>query len=189
MAFAFFDAENLESIPAGELPNVLDYSYCFANCKNLDINKNKIILPSNIVNAAYMFMNSGISGDLRIYSGLILPKFIKDVKGMFLNCAEIEYIPLNFLKYAINITDLSDLFSNCTSLHGVDDTFVIPSKVNSLNRTFKNCTLLEYNYMQFVNPNNILTMGETFAGCTILENISNNFKLSCNITDLHRSFL
>lgn len=82
MSFAFYDAINLVHIPAGILPDVIDYSYCFANCKKLQL-KSRFMLHPNTVNVQYMFLNSGISGNLKTIRGLVLPQYVKYVNGMF----------------------------------------------------------------------------------------------------------
>lgn len=60
MAFAFYNAKNLIQIPNEMLPDVLDFSYCFANCKKLNLGTN-FSFNQNPINVPYMFMNSGLS--------------------------------------------------------------------------------------------------------------------------------
>lgn len=177
MAFAFYNAIQLVNIPNGVLPDTIDYSYCFANCKQIKLG-NKFMLHPNIVNVQYMFLNSGLSGDLTSIIGLRLPRFTKYVNGMFAGCTKITDIPYNFLQNANDVEDLSDLFSGCTGLKEITENLVIPVNVKNINRMFKSCTSLKINNMQMITYNNIISAIETFSNCTSLLALPINFKLS-----------
>jgi hypothetical protein len=111
-----------------------------------------------------MFMLcSGISGNLQSFSGLKLPKFIEHVKGMFYGCTGITYIPYNFLQDARLLTDLSDLFNECTELKEIGTDFIVPPNVKTLNRTFKNCISLKTNLMSFIKLNVFTSAVEMFS--------------------------
>lgn len=177
MAFAFYNAIQLVNIPNGVLPDNIDYSYCFANCKKIKLG-NKFMLHPNTVNVQYMFLNSGLSGDLKPNIGLRLPRFTKYVTGMFAGCTGITDIPYNFLQNANDVEDLSDLFAGCTGLTEITENLVIPVNVKNINRMFKSCTSLKINNMQMITYNNIISAIETFSNCTSLLELPINFKLS-----------
>lgn len=149
MAFAFYNAKNLKSIPDGSLPDVLDFSYCFANCENLNLNST-FIFNQNPINVPYMFMNCGISGDLRFIPGLKFPASVREARGFFYGCDNITQLPYEILSDAIDIENLSNFCCSCTSLEEIRSDFIISYKTKNISRMFKNCINMTTNQMRIL---------------------------------------
>ena len=89
---AFNNAKKLKSIPSSQMPNVNDATSCFYNCFELELPKNKNLLPNALIYGTSMFQNSGISGDI---SYLNIPPYNTVTTKMFKN-TRITSKPNNF---------------------------------------------------------------------------------------------
>lgn len=89
---AFNNAKKLKSIPFCQMPNVNDAISCFYNCVELELPKNKNLLPNALIYGTSMFQNSGINGDI---SYLNIPPYNTVTTKMFKN-TRITSKPNNF---------------------------------------------------------------------------------------------
>lgn len=88
----FNNAKKLKSIPSCQMPNVNDAISCFYNCVELELPKNKSLLPNALIYGTSMFQNSGIKGDI---SYLNIPPYNTVTAKMFKN-TKITSVPNNF---------------------------------------------------------------------------------------------
>lgn len=88
----FNSAKKLKTIPSGQMPNVNEAISCFYDCIELELPKNKKILPNALIYSTSMFQNSGLSGDI---SYLNIPPYNTVIDKMFAN-TRITTKPNNF---------------------------------------------------------------------------------------------
>ena len=69
------------------------------------------------------------------------------------------------------VTDMAEMFSNCTNLTSLDLNGLNTSKVTNMSRMFDGCTALTSLNLNGLNTSNVTDMGNMFDGCTSLQTI------------------
>jgi len=140
MKYMFFNCPNLTSLELGDnfyTTSVTNMSYMFGYCNSLtSLDLGTHFNTSNVTNMSYMFYNSQSLTSLDL-SGFNTSA-VTTVNSMFNNCINIQTINIDEFD---QITDMSNLFKNCSHL-----TCILSNKIdtNGINTTdmFDGCTLL-----------------------------------------------
>ena len=70
-----------------------------------------------------------------------------------------------------DVTDMGEMFANCTQLTSLDLNGLNTSKVTNMSRMFDGCTALTSLNLNGLNTSNVTDMGSMFDGCTSLQTI------------------
>ena len=163
--------KNIFKIELIEKEVINDMSGMFENCSSL------LSLP----NISTWNMKNVISIE-NIFNGCSSLKFstkdilnwdtsnLKNIKGMFMYCYNLEYLPDISNLDTKNIEDMSNLFYNCSSLKSLPDISKWnTSKVKYINDMFNNCkSLIKLPDISKWNTNKIMNINNLFKGCSSL---------------------
>ena len=93
-----------------------------------------------------------------------------------------QKLGFNIIDFSIEgqLTNMSSMFNNCSSLKNIQFISFPTSQVNSFNAMFQNCLELEYLDLSNFDTSNIIDMGWMFNNCKKLKEIKgiNNFNTS-----------
>ena len=160
------------------------------NLENLDF-KN-IVIANNEPTVKDVCTRLGI--DKRTIKSVIFDKSFNEyaltsLKGFFKECGNLETISgLDYLNTE-NVTDMSDMFNNCTILPSLDLSNFNTAKVKIMYNMFKNCKKLSsLNLSESFNTVNVTNMSSMFYGCSQLSSLTlSNFNTK-NVTDMSYMF-
>ena len=144
------------------------------NLENLDF-KN-IVIANNEPTVKDVCTRLGI--DKRTIKSVIFDKSFNEyaltsLKGFFQECGNLETISgLDYLNTE-NVTDMSDMFNNCTILPSLDLSNFNTAKVKIMYNMFKNCKKLSsLNLSESFNTVNVTNMSSIFYGCSQLSSLN-----------------
>ena len=160
------------------------------NLESLDF-KN-IVIANNEPTVKDVCTRLGI--DKRTIKSVIFDKSFNEyaltsLKGFFKECGNLETISgLDYLNTE-NVTDMSDMFNNCTILPSLDLSNFNTAKVKIMYNMFKNCKKLSsLNLSESFNTVNVTNMSSMFYGCSQLSSLTlSNFNTE-NVTDMSYMF-
>ena len=143
------------------------------NLENLDF-KN-IVIANNEPTVKDVCTRLGI--DKRTIKSVIFDKSFNEyaltsLKGFFQECGNLETISgLDYLNTE-NVTDMSDMFNNCTILPSLDLSNFNTAKVTIMYNMFKNCKKLSsLTLSESFNTVNVTNMSYMFYGCSQLSSL------------------
>ena len=143
------------------------------NLENLDF-KN-IVIANNEPTVKDVCTRLGI--DKRTIKSVIFDKSFNEyaltsLKGFFQECGNLETISgLDYLNTE-NVTDMSDMFNNCTILPSLDLSNFNTAKVTIMYNMFKNCKKLSSLNLSNFNTANVTNMSSIFYGCSQLSSLN-----------------
>ena len=144
------------------------------NLENLDF-KN-IVIANNEPTVKDVCTRLGI--DKRTIKSVIFDKSFNEyaltsLKGFFQECGNLETISgLDYLNTE-NVTDMSNMFSNCIILPSLDLSNFNTAKVTNMSCMFKNCKeLSSLNLSESFNTVNVTNMSSMFYGCSQLSSLA-----------------
>ena len=108
----------------------------------------------------------------------------------FRNCSNIDFRSVYNLQNlnTDQVTDMSFMFTNCTSLTNFNLSHFDTSNVTSMKNMFSNCTSLESLNLSHFDTSNVTDMSYMFAYCSSLTSLDvSNFDTS-NVTDIYNMF-
>ena len=160
------------------------------NLENLDF-KN-IVIANNEPTVKDVCTRLGI--DKRTIKSVIFDKSFNEyaltsLKGFFQECGNLETISgLDYLNTE-NVTDMSDMFNNCTNLPSLDLSKFNTAKVTNMYDMFKNCTKLSsLNLSESFNTVNVTNMAFMFKGCKKLSSLNlSNFN-TAKVRNMYNMF-
>ena len=160
------------------------------NLENLDF-KN-IVIANNEPTVKDVCTRLGI--DKRTIKSVIFDKSFNEyaltsLKGFFQECGNLETISgLDYLNTE-NVTDMSDMFYNCTNLPSLDLSKFNTAKVTIMYNMFKNCKKLSsLNLSESFNTVNVTNMSSIFYGCSQLSSLNlSNFN-TAKVTNMSCMF-
>ena len=90
---------------------------------------------------------------------------------MFKDCESLTTIAASFLRGTVNVTDMQDMFSGCSSLKNNEKVYgmkIATDKVTNMESMFNGCTSLKY-IPELTSTANVTNMKYMFNGCTGLK--------------------
>lgn len=90
--------------------------------------------------------------------------------GLFKDCTKLEEIRDLYNLNLYNVTDVSSMFENCSSLKTID-TMINWGNITNTSSMFKNCTSLENLEAAYINTYYVTDMSSMFENCSNLANI------------------
>ena len=160
------------------------------NLENLDF-KN-IVIANNEPTVKDVCTRLGI--DKRTIKSVIFDKSFNEyaltsLKGFFQECGNLETISgLDYLNTE-NVTDMSDMFNNCTILPSLDLSNFNTAKVKDMSSMFYGCKKLSsLTLSESFNTVNVTNMSTMFNGCSQLSSLDiSNFNTE-NVTYMYNMF-
>ena len=161
------------------------------NLENLDFNN--IVIANNEPTVKNLCIRLGINYNTTIKSVVFDKSFntyaLTSLNGFFQECGNLETISgLDYLNTE-NVTDMSDMFNNCTNLPSLDLSKFNTAKVTNMYDMFKNCTKLSsLNLSESFNTVNVTTMSSMFRDCQELSSLNlSNFN-TAKVTNMSCMF-
>ena len=96
---------------------------------------------------------------------------VTDMSGMFSRCSSLTSINLTGLDTS-NVINMQDMFMDCTLLTNVDITGLNTSKVTSMRRMFMRCNNIQNLDLSNWDTSNVENMSMMFCRCTSLTNLN-----------------
>jgi len=119
---------------------------------------------------------------------IIINNKVKSFKKLFYKCNCINQIIFCKTFINTNITDMSEMFSGCTSLKEIDISNLDTNNAKLMNSMFYDCSSLKELYVSNFNTNNVINMNRLFSGCSSLKELNvSNFNTN-NVTDMSYMF-
>ena len=144
--------------------------------------KNLQDIKENSMNLSYIFANCS---SLKFISGISNWNIdnISDMSGMFLNCSSLESIPDNISNWFTgNLSNMNSMFANCSSLISLPDLSKwTTSKVIDMGNLFYNCSSIKsLPDISKWNTENVQNMSIMFAKCSSLITLPDISKWNTN---------
>lgn len=95
---------------------------------------------------------------------------VTDMNNMFFNCSSLTELDLSGFNTS-NVTSMYGIFFNCSSLTSLDLSNFDTSKITSLNACFQQCSSLENLNLSNFNISKVTSMNNTFRDCKKITNL------------------
>ena len=96
---------------------------------------------------------------------------VTDMNNMFYECSSLSSIDLSNFNTS-NVTNMSGMFNRCSSLSSIDLSKFDTSNVKDMNAVFYNCTGLTSLDLSSFNTSNVTDMEMMFDGCSNLKTVN-----------------
>ena len=112
---------------------------------------------------------------------------VTDMSHMFFNCSSLTSLDLSNFNTE-KVTDMSHMFLNCSSLTSLDVTNFDTQNVTDMSHMFLNCSSLTSLDLSNFNTEKVTNMGYLFSGCSSLTSLDvTNFNTQ-NVTNMYNMF-
>ena len=112
---------------------------------------------------------------------------VTNMSNMFYNCSSLSGLDMNNFNTS-KVTNMSRMFSGCIALTSLDLNSFNTSKVTDMSNMFDDCIFLMSLDLSSFNTSNVTDMSDMFAGCRTLTNLDvSNFNTS-NVTNMSAMF-
>lgn len=112
---------------------------------------------------------------------------VTDMSCMFQNCTSLENLDITSLNTA-NVTDMSAMFSGCSSLTALEATILNTANVTDMSSMFSGCSSLTFLDVAGLNTANVTNMNNMFCDCQALENLDVSNFITDNVTGMRSMF-
>ena len=198
--------ENKEIIPMNIIINKINFIKCIYNIKNEDkaeyiqiINnksKNSSIKNPEIENNIKIMVNGEIISNTLKYKFnkesnqniyLLFYNELTNMSCLFSNCTSLKEIDLESFDTS-NVTDMSYMFYNCSSLKKINLSSLNTSEVINMSFMFYNCSLLKSLNLLSFNTNKVTDMLSMFENCSSLDELNFSSFNTHNVKDMSYMF-
>ena len=113
---------------------------------------------------------------------------VTNMYNMFANCSSLTSLDVTHFNTA-NVTNMNRMFSRCSSLTSLDVTHFNTEKVTDMNGMFSSCSKLTSLDVTNFNTANVTDMSFMFSNCVALTSLDvRNFN-TANVTNMERMFI
>ena len=112
---------------------------------------------------------------------------ITNMKEMFYNCSSLSNLDLTGFD-TNNVTTMASMFYNCSKLTSLDLSNFNTNNVIGISAMFQQCSSLETINLNNFNPTSISTMASMFYNCSKLTSLDLSSFYAINITNLNSTF-
>ena len=188
--FNFDNDENVNNIFSIDISHfdlslVVDMSYMFSGCANLEIVDISNLKAPLLTNMDFMF-----NGCMKLKS-INLENFkmgsLKTMKSMFSECGSLKMIDISSFNTSL-VTNMKKLFYGCSSLTYIDASEFNTSLVTDMSFMFGGCTSLKYIDISNFNFESIQSTDNMFDGNDNLLYI-NLYNIKSSYSDIINSYL
>lgn len=165
--------------------NVIDMSYMFSYCKNLENIDISAFITANVVNMAHMFDNCFTLTNIDVSN--FNTSNVTDMSGMFIGCSNVASLDLlNFI--TDKVTNMSGMFNSCANLSNLNLSNFNTSMVTNMSHMFVGCSGLSNLDLSNFNTSNVTTMYCMFYGCCSLNSLNVSSFNTINVTNMANMF-
>lgn len=165
--------------------------YVFRSSDSLSLN-DKYTYTKNGVSYTGIIQNLNFEeGSNTIGGGATKIVFLDDIKPNRLSFAESDVVTIEGLKEHVdtrNITDMQDMFYNCTKLETMDVSGFKTSKVTNMSRMFEGCSSLKELDVSGFSTGGVLNMHAMFEKCSSLTELDVSHFDTKNVTTIDYMF-
>ena len=186
------DGKILNKLEGDSKPkNIIYYSYFnytnIYNVDDVDFNNNyeTVIKDDSIKNKHYIIAFVEVQKNIKELVRYIISCTNNEIKGLFFKCKTIKKI---LLLKSENVTNMSIMFSGCSSLEELKLSSFNTNNVTDMSFMFYECSSLKKLNLSNFNTNNVTNMSYMFYGCSSLKELNlNNFDTS-KVTNMSNMF-
>jgi surface protein len=165
----------------------INYSYYLCNADNIKIFINNDDKEEKKLDKIFLKNRNNKNEKNKIIK-IILNHKVKNLHGIFQNCAEIKTICFNKF-YRNNFTDMSKMFSGCSSLKELIIFKFNTDNVTNMSEMFSECiSLKEISFFNKINTSNVKNMSNMFYKCSSLEGLNLSDFNTENVIDMSCMF-
>ena len=110
------------------------------------------------------------------------------LSGLYKDCSALTSITFGDNFNTSNITDMSSIFYNCSSLTDLNISNFNTSNVTNMSNMFYYCSKLEYLNLNNFDTSNVENMSGMFYGCSLLSYLNIDSFNTSNVKDMHDMF-
>ena len=160
----------------------------FELCSNITSLDFSYFDTSNITDMALMLSQCKRLKEIKGLNKFITNK-VTDMKGMFQDCEEIEYLDLSNFDTS-NVNDMHKMFNDCKKLKEIKGlNKFINNNVEDMSAMFQHCEKLEYLDLSNFDTSNVKDMNRMFNQCYKLKEIKGINSFNTNkVTDMKGMF-
>ena len=153
--------------------------------KNEEIQKKVKIIINGEIESNILKYKLNKEGDYIIY--LISYNDLTDISYMFYNCSSLK--ELNLSSFNTNqVTDMSGMFYYCSSLKELNLSAFNTNQVSNMSRMFSNCSSLKELNLSSLNTNQVTNMNCMFYYCSSLKELNLSTFNTNQVTDMSSMF-
>ena len=112
---------------------------------------------------------------------------VTNMSCMFMECSSLVNLDITNLNTA-NVTDMSAMFSGCSSLTALEATSLQTDNVTNMSAMFNGCSNLTFLDVAGLNTANVTNMNDMFCDCQALENLDVSNFITDNVTTMRGMF-
>ena len=112
---------------------------------------------------------------------------VTNMSHMFSDCSSLTSLDLGSFNTA-NVTNMVGMFYKCSSLEKLDLSSFNTSNVTEMNSMFNNCSSLTILNLSNFNTTNVTNMSDMFAGCSSLTSLNLSSFNTSNVTSMSYMF-
>ena len=112
---------------------------------------------------------------------------VTDMSSMFSSCSSLTSLDVTKFNTA-NVTDMRSMFENCSSLTSLDVSHFNTEKVTKMHRMFYRCSSLTSLDVTHFNTANVTDMNGMFSSCSKLTSLDVTYFNTANVTDMSFMF-
>ena len=112
---------------------------------------------------------------------------VTDMSSMFSSCSSLTSLDVTKFNTA-NVTDMRSMFENCSSLTSLDVSHFNTEKVTKMHRMFYRCSSLTSLDVTHFNTVKVTDMNSMFSSCSSLTSLDVTHFNTANVTDMNSMF-
>ena len=112
---------------------------------------------------------------------------VTNMSSMFSRCSSLASLDVTHFNTA-NVTNMRNMFSGCSSLTSLDVTHFNTANVTDMSYMFSSCSSLTSLDVTYFNTENVTNMSTMFSSCSSLTSLDVTKFNTANVTDMYRMF-
>ena len=185
--FWFFEAlTTIEHLDYLNTSEVDDMRLMFSSCTSLETLDLSSFNTEKVKNMYAMFDGATNLRSIKLPKGFI-GSSVTDLKEMFNNCTSLTELDLSSSN-AEKVTDMSKMFNGCSALSKLVLTDFKTEQVSTMENMFCNCSTLETLDVSSFNTENVTTMLGMFNNCSSLRTLDLPGFNTANVTQMSSMF-
>ena len=112
---------------------------------------------------------------------------VTNMSSMFSSCSSLTSLDVTHFNTA-NVTNMRNMFSGCSSLTSLDVTHFNTANVTDMSYMFSSCSSLTSLDVTYFNTENVTNMSTMFSSCSSLTSLDVTKFNTANVTDMYRMF-
>ena len=140
----------------------------YGNIKNIEIEKEVKVIINGEIKSNILTYQFDKEGNYDVY--LISNNNLTNMSNMFRNCSSLKELDLSIFNFS-QITNMSYIFYKCSSLKEINLLSSSTNQVKNMMFMFGNCSSLKQIYLTLLQTNQVTNMSYLFNNCTSLKEL------------------